>query len=209
MRDREQYKVALVEDNAHGLFASYKGKMLGTFGTLGTLSFHETKNIFAGRRGLLINDPQYIDRAEILREEGHQPKQVLSRPSLTNIPGRHWVEFPGLRIFSRRFCCAQLERRDEILCQTPARLESLSRQVAWLGSGERWWASPHSPPDCEPCCHMFYVLLPSLASRETLRATPEGSRHFECLPLFAAPSIVHGNQVRRRESACPVTECVS
>src|SRR5919202_910916 len=66
-----QYGVAVVEDNAHGLFGKYKGKYLGTFGCLATQSFHETKNFNCGEGGaLLINDPRYVERAEILREKG-------------------------------------------------------------------------------------------------------------------------------------------
>ncbi len=66
-----RYGVAVVEDNAHGLFARYRGKYLGTFGQLATQSFHETKNFSCGEGGaLLINDSQFIERAEILREKG-------------------------------------------------------------------------------------------------------------------------------------------
>ena len=64
-------KMAVVEDNAHGLFGKYKGRYLGTFGCMATLSFHETKNISCGEGGaLLINDMQYAERAEIIREKG-------------------------------------------------------------------------------------------------------------------------------------------
>jgi dTDP-4-amino-4,6-dideoxygalactose transaminase len=63
--------IPVVEDNAHGLFARYQGRYLGTFGCLATQSFHETKNVICGEGGaLLINDPQYTERAEILREKG-------------------------------------------------------------------------------------------------------------------------------------------
>ena len=66
-----RYGIAVVEDNAHGLFGAYKGKCLGTFGSLATQSFHETKNFSCGEGGaLLINDPQYIERAEIVWEKG-------------------------------------------------------------------------------------------------------------------------------------------
>jgi dTDP-4-amino-4,6-dideoxygalactose transaminase len=61
----------VVEDNAHGLFGRYRGRYLGTFGTFGTQSFHETKNFTCGEGGaLLINDPAFIERAEIIREKG-------------------------------------------------------------------------------------------------------------------------------------------
>src|SRR5450759_1019786 len=65
------YQVPVVEDNAHGLFGKYKGKYLGTFGCMATQSFHETKNFTCGEGGaLLVNDPKYVERAEIVREKG-------------------------------------------------------------------------------------------------------------------------------------------
>src|SRR5674476_54658 len=67
----QRHGVAVVEDNAHGLFGKYKGRWLGTFGSLATRSFHETKNITCGEGGaLLINDEKFVERAEIIREKG-------------------------------------------------------------------------------------------------------------------------------------------
>src|SRR5438552_1552629 len=66
-----RHGLAVVEDNAHGLFGKYKGRYLGTFGCLATQSFHETKNFTCGEGGaLLINDLRYLERAEIIREKG-------------------------------------------------------------------------------------------------------------------------------------------
>ncbi|MCS6871244.1 MAG: dTDP-4-amino-4,6-dideoxygalactose transaminase, partial [Anaerolineae bacterium] len=66
-----RYDLAVVEDNAHGLFGKYRGRYLGTFGALATQSFHETKNFTCGEGGaLLVNDMQYAERAEIIREKG-------------------------------------------------------------------------------------------------------------------------------------------
>ncbi|MGZ9223103.1 MAG: dTDP-4-amino-4,6-dideoxygalactose transaminase, partial [Anaerolineales bacterium] len=66
-----RHNIAVVEDNAHGLFGKYRGKYLGTFGSLATQSFHETKNFTSGEGGaLLINDPLLAERAEIIREKG-------------------------------------------------------------------------------------------------------------------------------------------
>src|SRR5262249_53128927 len=67
----QRYGIPVIEDNAHGLFGKYKGRFLGTFGVMATQSFHETKNFTCGEGGaLLINDPVYCDRAEIIREKG-------------------------------------------------------------------------------------------------------------------------------------------
>src|SRR5439155_260409 len=71
-------RIAVVEDNAHGLFATYRGRPLGSFGALATLSFHETKNLICGEGGaLLINDRRYVERAEILREKGTNRNQFF------------------------------------------------------------------------------------------------------------------------------------
>ena len=71
LRIAGQHGIPVVEDNAHGLFGRYKGKMLGTFGCLATQSFHETKNFACGEGGcLVVNDERLLDRAEILREKG-------------------------------------------------------------------------------------------------------------------------------------------
>ena len=67
----KSHQIAVVEDNAHGLFGKYKGRWLGGFGGFAALSFHETKNITCGEGGaLLVNDPAFAERAEILREKG-------------------------------------------------------------------------------------------------------------------------------------------
>src|SRR5207247_358520 len=73
-----RHGVTVVEDNAHGLFGRYRGKPLGTFGELATLSFHETKNLTCGEGGaLLINDERLFERAEIVREKGTQRTQFF------------------------------------------------------------------------------------------------------------------------------------
>ena len=67
----EKYRLIVIEDVAHGIMSKYKDQPLGSLGHLGTLSFHETKNIISGEGGaLLINDPRFIERAEIIREKG-------------------------------------------------------------------------------------------------------------------------------------------
>jgi dTDP-4-amino-4,6-dideoxygalactose transaminase len=79
--------LAVIEDNAHGLFGKYRGKFLGTFGCLATQSFHETKNITCGEGGaLLINDERFIERAEIVREKGTNRMRFF-RGEVTSIPG--------------------------------------------------------------------------------------------------------------------------
>lgn len=67
----KEFNLLLIEDNAHGLGGSYKGKPLGSFGDFATQSFHATKNIQCGEGGaLIVNNPLFIERAEIIREKG-------------------------------------------------------------------------------------------------------------------------------------------
>src|SRR5689334_4484923 len=107
-----KHRIAVVEDNAHGLFGKYKGKLLGTLGCLATQSFHETKNFTCGEGGaLLINDPQYIERAEIIREKGTD----RSRFFRGQVDKYTWVDVGSSYLPSdvlAAFLYAQLEARD-------------------------------------------------------------------------------------------------
>ena len=92
-----QHSVAVVEDNAHGLCGKYRGRYLGTFGELATLSFHETKNFSCGEGGaLLINDARFNERAEILREKGNRSKSIFPRRGGQVHVGRYRVELSAL-----------------------------------------------------------------------------------------------------------------
>ena len=87
------HRIAIVEDNAHGLFGKYKQRWLGTLGTLATQSFHETKNITCGEGGaLVVNDPAFVERAEVMREKGTNRSRFF-RGQVTNTPG--WTLVPA------------------------------------------------------------------------------------------------------------------
>ena len=109
--------IAIIEDNAHGLFGTYKGQQLGTMGTFATLSFHETKNVVCGEGGaLLINDPSFIEAAEIIREKGTN----RSRFFRGQIDKYSWVQ-PGSSYLPSdmlaAFLFAQLEASSKIQTQ--------------------------------------------------------------------------------------------
>jgi dTDP-4-amino-4,6-dideoxygalactose transaminase len=85
----KEFNLLLIEDNAHGLGGSYKGKPLGSFGDFATQSFHATKNIQCGEGGaLVINNPRFIERAEIVREKGTNRSQFL----LGQVEKYQWVD---------------------------------------------------------------------------------------------------------------------
>lgn len=203
-----RHGLPVVEDNAHGLFARYHGRLLGTFGRLATQSFHETKNVICGEGGaLLINDAQYIERAEILRERGTN----RSRFFRGQVDKYTWVDIGSSYLPSdmlAAFLCAQLEARDQIQAKRRRIWEYYNEHLRdWAGeSGVRL---PVVPPECEQPYHMFYVLLPSLAYRQSLIAHLKGRgilAVFHYLPLHLSDM---GLQFGGRPGDCPVTEDVS
>jgi dTDP-4-amino-4,6-dideoxygalactose transaminase len=203
-----KYNIPIVEDNAHGLFGKYKGKYLGTFGAFAAQSFHETKNFICGEGGaLLINDPQYIDRAEIVREKGTN----RSRFFRGQVDKYTWVDVGSSFLPSdilAAFLYAQLEERQGI--QT-------KRQHIWETYYEslKAWASengvqlPVVPSHCEQSYHMFYMLLPTQAVRQALidHLKARGILSvFHYLPLHLSEM---GRKFGGKEGDCPVTEGVS
>jgi dTDP-4-amino-4,6-dideoxygalactose transaminase len=203
-----RYGLAVVEDNAHGLFGRYKDKFLGTFGNLATQSFHETKNITCGEGGaLLINDPALIERAEIIREKGTD----RSRFFRGQVDKYSWVDLGSSYLPSdilAAFLYAQLEARELIQAH---------RKRIWEYYYVRLseWAQAHAvrlpivPESCEQPYHMFYLLLPNLETRQALIAhlKADGIQAvFHYLPLHRSEM---GIQFGGRPGDCPVTEDIS
>jgi len=208
MRIARQHGVAVVEDNAHGLFARYKGRFTGTFGALATQSFHETKNFSCGEGGaLLINDPDLIERAEIIREKGTN----RSRFFRGQVDKYSWVDVGSSYLPSdvlAAFLYAQLEQRDTI---------QRHRQRVWRFYCQHLaaWALEHGvqlpviPKDCEQPYHMYYLLLPSLEIRQKLIAHLKAQgimAVFHYLPLHLSEM---GRKLGGQPGECPVTEDIS
>lgn len=197
--------VPVVEDNAHGLFGRYRGRPLGSLGVLATQSFHETKNVQCGEGGaLLLNDAALVGRAEIVREKGTN-RSAFFRGEVDKYTwvdaGSSWLPSDLLAAF----LLAQLEARAAIQAK---------RRAVWerYDAGLRGWATehgiaaPHVPAHCEQPWHMYYLVLPDLATRERLVA---GLRArgvhavFHYQPLHASPM---GRSLGGRPGQCPVTE---
>jgi dTDP-4-amino-4,6-dideoxygalactose transaminase len=203
-----RYGLAVVEDNAHGLFGRYRGQYLGTFGNLATQSFHETKNITCGEGGaLLINDPAVSERAEIIREKGTN----RSRFFRGQIDKYTWVDMGSSYLPSdilAAFLYAQLEARETIQARRQQIWEYYYTQL-------KDWAQAHNvhlpfvPETCEQSFHMFYLLLPDLETRQALIAhlKADGIQAvFHYLPLHRSEM---GVQFGGKPGACPVTEDIS
>jgi dTDP-4-amino-4,6-dideoxygalactose transaminase len=201
----QRHGIAVVEDNAHGLYGKYRGRYLGTLGQLATLSFHETKNFTCGEGGaLLINDATFNERAEILREKGTD----RSRFFRGEIDKYTWVDVGSSYLpadLLAAFLCAQLEHRDQIQSMRRQIWEIYARELAsWAeANGVRL---PIVPPECEQSYHMFYVIMPSFESRQALISHLAGFgilAVFHYLPLHLSPM---GLRFGGRQGDCPVTE---
>ncbi len=204
----KRHNIAVVEDNAHGLFGKYKGKYLGTFGSMASQSFHETKNFTSGEGGaLLINDPELVERAEIIREKGTN----RSRFFRGQVDKYTWVDIGSSYLPSdilAAFLYAQFEQREKI---------QLHRKQVWemYYAGLKDWAVEHEvqlpfiPLECEQAYHMFYMLLPSLDLRQKMimHLRERGIISvFHYLPLHLSDM---GQAFGGKAGDCPVTERVS
>jgi len=157
----------LIEDAAQGLLSKYKDQYLGTFGDLGTLSFHETKNVISGEGGaLLINNPKLIERAEIVREKGTNRSKFIRG----EVDKYNWIDLgssylPGET--TSAFLMAQLEKAKTITRKRRSiwgKYHSLLKPLEKKGLLRR----PIVPDACFHNGHLYYILLPNMKVRDGL-----------------------------------------
>jgi dTDP-4-amino-4,6-dideoxygalactose transaminase len=203
-----RHGVPVIEDNAHGLFARYRGRYLGTFGPMATLSFHETKNFTCGEGGaLLINDASLVARAEIIREKGTD----RSRFFRGEVDKYTWMDIGSSYLpadLLAALLLAQLESR--------SRIDAARRRVwTYYDTNLRDWAAgqgvrlPIVPAHVEQPYHMFYMLMPDPATRDRLIAHLRDRRihatfHYQPLHLSRM-----GRRFGGRAGTSPVTERVA
>lgn len=185
-----KYNLYVIEDAAQGVMSSYKGKALGTIGDYGCYSFHETKNYSMGEGGaLLINAPQNIKRAEIIREKGTNRSQFFRG----EIDKYTWIE-PGSSYLpselNAAYLWAQLESAEEIYKD---RMDSWNLYYELLNelAEQEYIELPYIPENCVHNAHMFYIKTKDLEERTKLinyLKEREIITAFHYVPLHSAPA---------------------
>ena len=204
----QAYKLWVIEDAAQGVLSNYKGKPLGALGHLGCLSFHETKNVISGEGGaLLVNEEDWVQRAEIIREKGTNRSQFFRG----QVDKYTWVEvgssyLPGEIIAA--FLWAQLQEAEVITQQRLEVWNAYHEAFAELESKERL-RRPFVPKECQHNGHLYYLLLRDLQDRtqfiETLKDKGINCV-FHYVPLHSSPA---GKKHGRVSGNLSVTESIS
>lgn len=204
----KRHDLLVVEDAAQGVMATYKGRSLGSIGHMGAYSFHETKNIISGEGGaLLINDPRFAERAEIIREKGTNRSKFF-RGQLDKYT---WVDVGSSYLPSElvaAFLWAQMEEAEEI---TKRRLAVWNAYHEGFEGLERAGLvrRPVVPEECRHNAHMYYLVLPSLETRTSfisnLKEKDIGTV-FHYVPLDSSPA---GEKYGRSYGELKVTKDMS
>jgi dTDP-4-amino-4,6-dideoxygalactose transaminase len=203
-----RHGLLVVEDAAQGVMASYRGRPLGSIGDLAAVSFHETKNVISGEGGaLLVNNPRFAERAEVIREKGTNRSQFYRG----QVDKYTWVDvgssyLPGEIIAA--FLWAQMEEADAI---TRRRLAMWNTYHQWFADADKAGKlrRPLSPGHCAHNAHMYYLLLPDLARRTAVieqlkKAGVQAVFHY--IPLHSAPA---GLKYGRPHGEMTVTDDIS
>lgn len=200
-----KHDLTLIEDNAHGLFAKYKGKHLGSFGSMATQSFHETKNLTCGEGGaLLINDHSLIERAETLREKGTNRSRFLRG----QVDKYTWVDIGSSWVLSDLLAAilwGQLQRAEEV---NSRRTEIWSRYHTRLSdwAGRNGVRLPATPDGCEHVGHVYHLRF-ARGEQRTRFINHMKNQQISCVfhyqPLHTSPV---GQHFGGRVGQCPVAE---
>ena len=185
-----RHKLLVVEDAAQGVMSSYKGKALGTIGDLGCYSFHETKNYSMGEGGaIVINNPDYIEQAEILREKGTNRAKFFRG----QVDKYTWVDFGDSYLPSElnaAYLWAQLEMADEINNDRLHSWHEYDAAFKPLESAGKL-GLPAIPDGCVHNAHMYYIKCKDLSERTALISFLKERdilAVFHYVPLHSAPA---------------------
>ena len=204
----KKHNIPVIEDAAQGIMAKYKGTPLGSMGTFGCLSFHETKNIHCGEGGaILINDKKYIERAEVIREKGTNRSKFL----LGQVDKYKWVDIGSSYLpgeLTAAFLAKQLEHAEEI---TQKRLNVWNKYHEIFQDLENTEKvrRPSIPRECSHNGHLYYLLLSKKNDRDRVlqKMNQMGvNAVFHYQPLHSSPA---GKKYGDTPIPLPVTEDVS
>jgi dTDP-4-amino-4,6-dideoxygalactose transaminase len=204
----QKYGLIVIEDAAQGVNAKYKGRYLGTIGDIGAYSFHETKNLICGEGGaLVLNRPDLVQRAEIVREKGTD----RSRFFRGEVDKYTWVDIGSSLLPSdilAAFLYAQLENM-EIITKKRERIHTLYTEGLRSLARQGFITLPSVPGECESNFHIFYILLNSAAERTRVIEHLKNRgilALFHYVPLHTSPM---GVAMGYRAGMLPVTESLS
>jgi dTDP-4-amino-4,6-dideoxygalactose transaminase len=204
----ERYNLRIIEDAAQAIMAGYKGHAPGAIGDLGTLSFHETKNIMSGEGGsLLVNDPELVLRAEIIREKGTDRGRFFRG----EVDKYTWQDVGSSFLpneITAAFLWAQLEEAQRITAERLAVWQRYHEMLAPLES-QGLLRRPIVPADCQHNGHMYYILVPSQAERHKVLAGLKENgigAVFHYVPLHSSPA---GLRFGRAHGNLPLTTSLS
>ena len=202
-----QHGLRLIEDNAHGLGATYLGQPLGSLGDLAAVSFHDTKNFQCGEGGaLLVNDPELVQRAEILREKGTNRRAFMRG----QVDRYSWVDVGSSYLLGDILAAmlfAQLSAFEEIQSRRHDIWSTYQAELAgW--AAEHGVRQPAPRADSTHAAHLYQLLLPDAEARHRFlshMADQEVGCAFHYVPLHSTP--LAARLGHRRD--LPVTDSVS
>ena len=190
-----RHKLLVVEDAAQGVMSTYKGRYLGTIGDFGCYSFHETKNFSMGEGGaIVVNNPEYIERAEIIREKGTNRAKFFRG----QVDKYTWVDIGDSFLPSElnaAYLLAQLEQADKITADRMKTWNTYYEALKPLADAGRI-GLPVIPKECNHNAHMFYIKCRDLEDRTSfinyMKERGVGCV-FHYIPLHSAPAgLKHG-----------------
>jgi dTDP-4-amino-4,6-dideoxygalactose transaminase len=204
----EAHSLTIIEDAAQGICATYCGRPLGTIGSLGAISFHETKNVTSGQGGALaINDDVLRDRAEILRDKGTN-RASFHRGQVDKYT---WLDLGSSYAISDLAAAFLWPQLQDSAATTQHRLDLWAHYHQALAESEEsgLLRRPVVPEDCRHNAHMYYILLPDGQVRDHVieaLAQLRISAVFHYIPLHSSPA---GRRYGRAHGSLAVTDDVS
>lgn len=186
----KRHNLLVIEDAAQGVNAYYKGRALGSIGDFGCFSFHETKNYSSGEGGaILINNRDYVERAEIIREKGTNRSKFFRG----QVDKYTWVDVGSSYLQSELNCAYLYAQLEDPAVINNDRLKSwnLYNELLKPLSDKGKLELPFIPEGCAHNAHMYYIKLKDLDERTKLISYLKENgvgAVFHYIPLHSSPA---------------------